>query len=69
MNFPLSTAFSMSHEFGYVVFSFPLNSRKSLISLFISVLTHFSFSSELCLHEFVNFLFFLLFISRLNVVA
>jgi len=35
LSFPLSTAFIVSHKFGYVVPSFPLNSKKSLISLFL----------------------------------
>ena len=38
MSFPLSTAFIASHRFGYVVFSFSLNSIKSLISFFFSSL-------------------------------
>jgi hypothetical protein len=36
MIFPLRTAFIVSHKFGYVVASFSLNSKKSLISLFLS---------------------------------
>jgi hypothetical protein len=32
MSFPLSTAFIESHKFGYVVASFSLNSKKSLIN-------------------------------------
>ena len=39
MSFRLSTAFIVSHKFGYVVVSFSLNYKKSLISLFISSLT------------------------------
>jgi hypothetical protein len=35
MNFSLRTAFIVSCKFGYVVTSFPLNSKKSLISLFL----------------------------------
>jgi hypothetical protein len=35
MNFPLSIAFIVSHKFGYAMPSFSLNSRKSLISLFL----------------------------------
>ena len=35
MSFPLSTAFIVSHRFGYVVSSFSLSSKKSLISLFL----------------------------------
>ena len=34
MSFPLRNAFIVSHRFGYVVASFSLNSKKSLISLF-----------------------------------
>jgi len=36
MSFPLSLAFIVSHNFGYVVPSFSLNSKKSFISLFLS---------------------------------
>jgi hypothetical protein len=35
MSFPLRNAFIVSHKFGYVVASFSLNSKKSLISLFL----------------------------------
>jgi hypothetical protein len=35
MSFPLRNAFIVSHKFGYVVASFSLNSKKSLISFFI----------------------------------
>eukprot|EP00073_Rattus_norvegicus_P043403 XP_017445427.1 PREDICTED: vomeronasal type-2 receptor 26-like [Rattus norvegicus] len=42
MSFPLSTAFIVSHKFGYVVPSFSLNSKKFLISFFISSLTRLS---------------------------
>jgi hypothetical protein len=35
MSFPLRTAFILSHKFGYVVASFSVNSKKSLISLFL----------------------------------
>jgi hypothetical protein len=34
MSVPLGTAFIVSHKFGYVVASFSLNSKKSLISFF-----------------------------------
>ena len=47
MSFPLRTAFIVSHKFGYVVDSFSLNSKKSLISFFISSLTKVSVSSVL----------------------
>ena len=56
MNFPLSTAFIVSLRFGYVVPSFSLNSKKILISFFISSLTQECFSSWLfSFHEFVGF--------------
>ena len=35
MDFPCNTAFIVSHKLGYDVPSFSLNSRKSLISLFL----------------------------------
>jgi hypothetical protein len=41
MSFPLRTAFIVSYKFGYVVASFSLNSKKSLISFFISSLTNY----------------------------
>jgi len=47
MSFPLSTAFIVSHTFGYVLPSFSLNSKKSLISFFISSLTRLSLSRAL----------------------
>ena len=37
MNVPRSTAFIVSHRFGYVVPSFLLNSKKFLISFFLSL--------------------------------
>ena len=38
-SFPFRNAFIVSHKFGYVVASFSLNSKKSLISFFIPSLT------------------------------
>jgi hypothetical protein len=35
MSFPLRNVFIVTHKFGYVVASFSLNSKKSLISFFI----------------------------------
>jgi hypothetical protein len=35
MNFPLSTAYNVSHKFLYAMASFSLNSKKSSISLFL----------------------------------
>jgi hypothetical protein len=35
MSFPLRTTFIVSNKFGYVLASFSLNSKKSLISLFL----------------------------------
>ena len=61
MNFSLSTAFIMSHKFGYVMPSFLLNSIKSLISFIISPLTERSLSREFfSFHEYVDFLLFML---------
>ena len=45
MSFPLRTAFIVFHKFGYLVALFSLNSKKSLISFFISSLTKVSLSS------------------------
>jgi hypothetical protein len=39
MNFPLSTAFTVSHKFVYDVSTFSLHSKKSFISFLISFLT------------------------------
>ena len=61
MSFPLRTAFIVSHKFGYVVASFSLNSKKSLISFFISSLTKESLSRVLfSFHVNVGFLLFML---------
>jgi hypothetical protein len=45
--FPLSTCFIMSHKFEHVVLSFLLNSRKSLVSFFISSFDQCLLSIEL----------------------
>ena len=47
MNFPLSTAFTVSHRFWVVVFSFSFVSMKILISFFISSVICWLFSSVL----------------------
>jgi hypothetical protein len=61
MNFPLRNAFIVSHKFGYVVTSFSLNSKKSLISVVISSLTKLSLSRVLfSCHMYVDFLLFIL---------
>jgi hypothetical protein len=61
VNFPLGTAFIVSHKFGYVVPLFLLNYRKSFISFFISSLAQYSLSRELfSFHKYVGFLLFLL---------
>ena len=53
MNFPLRTAFGVSHRFWVVVNSFSFVSRKFMISSLISFLTHSLFNSILFnLHEF-----------------
>jgi hypothetical protein len=61
MSFLLSTALTVSHKYEYVVPSFSLNSRKSLISFCIPSLTQWSLSIEFFrFHEIVGFLLFLL---------
>lgn len=68
MDMRLITAFPKSHKFRHVVFSFPLNSRKNLMSFFhlfhfviISFLNLFSISSELfSFYKYVSFPLFLL---------
>ena len=56
MNFPLKTAFAMSHRFWVVVSSFSFVSRKFLISSLILFLTHSLFNSMLfSLHDFECF--------------
>jgi hypothetical protein len=60
MSFPLRTAFIVSHKFGFVVASFSLNSKKFLISFFISSLTKESLSRVLFnFHVNVGFLLFM----------
>ena len=67
MNVFLSTTFIffVFHKIVHVaqLLSFSLNSKKSLFSSFISVLTFLSFIVEVCnLHEFVSFVFSLFFL-------
>ena len=53
MNFPLRTAFAVSHRFWVVVSSFSFVYRKFLISSLILFLTHSLFNSMLFnLHDF-----------------
>lgn len=67
MNLFLGTDFIVFRKFGYAVRSFSLHSKNSLISLFLFVLTHFSFLRELFnFHEFVSFLLFQLLIPSFN---
>ena len=67
MIFAFNTVLIVSHMFGYVGYSFSLNSRKFLISFFISSLTQWSLSRELfSFHEFVGFLLLLLQKYRFN---
>ena len=59
LSFPLRTALIVFHKFWYVLLSFSLNSKKSLISFFISPLTKLSLSRMLfSLHMYVGFLLF-----------
>jgi hypothetical protein len=51
----------VSHKFGYVVASISINSKKSLISFFISSLTKLSLNTVLfSFHVYVGFLLFML---------
>ena len=59
MNFPLRTAFAVSHRFWVVVRLFSFVSRKFLIFTLISLLTHLLFNSMFfSLHDFECFGFF-----------
>ena len=61
MSLPLKNAFIVSHKFGYVVASFSLNSKMSLISFFISPLTKLSLSRAFfSFHGNVDFLLVML---------
>ena len=61
MSFPLRNAFIVSHKFGYVVASFSLSSKKSLISFFIPFLTKVSLRRVLfSYHINVSFLLLML---------
>jgi hypothetical protein len=61
MDFPLRNGFMVSHKFGYVVPSFSLNSKKSLISFFISSLNKLLLNRMLfCFHVNVRLLLFVL---------
>ena len=63
MSLPLSTAFIVSHEFANLEPSFSLNSKKSLISFFISFLTKLLLSRELfSFHMYLGFLLLLFFL-------
>jgi hypothetical protein len=60
MSFPLRNAFILSHNMGYVVASFSLNSKKSLISFFMPSLTKVSLRRVLfSFHVNVGFLLFI----------
>ena len=61
MSFPLRNAFIVSYKFGYIVASFSLNSKKSLISFFIPSLTKVSLRRMLFSFQVnVGFLLFML---------
>jgi hypothetical protein len=63
MNFPLTTAFIVSHKFCYDVSSFSLHYKKLLISFFIASLTKLSLSRVLfSFHVNFGFLLFMLLI-------
>ena len=61
MSYPLRNAFIVSHKFAYVVASFSLNSKMSLIFFFIPSLTKVSLRRELfSFHVNFGFLLFML---------
>ena len=61
MSFPLRNGFIFSHKCGYVLASFSLNSKKSLISFSIPSLTKISLIRVLfSFHVKVGFLLFML---------
>ena len=61
MSFSLRTAFIVPHKLQYVVASFSLNSKKSLVPFFISSLTKLSLNRVLfCFYVYVGFLLFML---------
>ena len=61
MSFPLINAFIVPHKFVYIVASFSLNSKKSLISFFIPSLTKVSLRRVLfSFHVNVGFPLFML---------
>jgi hypothetical protein len=65
MSFPLRIAFIVSYKFGHVLASFSLNSKKSLISFFLSSLTKESLSRVL--FSFLVNVGFLLFMLLLKI--
>ena len=61
LSFPLRKASFVSHKFGYVVASFSLNSKQSLISFFIPSLSKVSLRRVLfSFHVNVEFLLYIL---------
>jgi hypothetical protein len=66
MRFPLSITFIVSHKFVYVLPSFPLNCKKSLIFFFIFYLTKLSLTRALIsFNVYVDFLLFLLLLNSI----
>jgi hypothetical protein len=67
MSFPPSTTLIVLHKFRYVVPSFSLNSKESLISLFTSYLTKISLSTALfSFHLYVGSLLVIVVIEELH---
>ena len=63
MSFSLSTSLIVSHKFGCALLPFSLNSKKSLIFVFIPSLTKVSLRRVLfCFHVNVGFVLFMLFL-------
>jgi hypothetical protein len=66
MNFPLYTTFIVSHNFEYAVPPISLNSRKSLISVFLPWHSDYWVKSYSVSIEYVGFLLFHLLKSSFN---
>ena len=69
MNLPLSTAFTVSHRFWVVVFSFSFVSMHILISFLLSSVNCQLFSSVLCSLHMLEFLIVFLLYLRSNLPA
>jgi hypothetical protein len=69
INFPLKTAFAVSHWFWKVLFSFLLTPRNCLISSLISSMTHWSLSDVLFSLQWFEFFLLLLLLLSSSFIA